>query len=414
MPAASVIVAMTFDPVMAACEASSAAELELGVLEALQTTVGYDVGFFAYGGAEPVVVGLDQARLSRALQPGNPYEVELLPIKQAALAARGVAIDTEVLGSRAAQRTRYFKDFAAPLGGKQTLLAFLTLRGRPLGALMLGRTRATFRSVDVTAVATLLPKLSVARASFGLPSPVSRPLRGTGWPSRLRGHLKTVPLPGAEIVVRDRRGFREMAARSLDTQRELLWTKSALADPSRSGWPYIDLFHVAAALAHRRERALFIGCGGAVAPRQFARIYPGIRLDVVELEPTVVTLAREFFATDEIPSLHFHVDDGLGFVTRADPCVWDVVVVDAFDSGASAAGLASREFFAALSRCLRPGGTFAFNVIGSLEQAGPVGVVLDAARRDFPDLRVVPVVRPDEDFAPTDLRNIVVVGRKPR
>lgn len=405
---------MTFDPVAVACEVSSAAELETAVLETLAATVGFDVAFFACLGATPTVVGLDATQLVRAFEPGNRYEAELLPVKQAALAARGVAIDTEVLGTSRVRKTAYFRDFAKPLGGKQSLLAYLVLRGRPLGAVMLGRTGASFRSADVMAIETLLPPLTIARASFGLPGHVSRPFAHRGLPPWLGHRRKTARLADTELVVRDRRGFREMVARKRGMAAELVWTRSGLSDPSYSGWPYVELFHLAAALAHRRERALFLGCGGAVAPRQYARVYPGIQIDVVELEPAVVALAQEFFDADEIPGVRFHIADGQAFVAQADASAWDVVVIDAFDSDHVAAGLVDRRFFAALARILRPGGAFAFNLISSLDRSGSVATVLDAARRDFSDLRVVPVMVPDESFAPSDCRNIVVIGTRPR
>lgn len=411
--AAVVIASVTFNPVLAASEASSASEFEARVLESLATKVGFDVGFFAYLGAAPTTVGIDPKRLARATEPGNPYEAELLPVKRAALAGRGVAIDTRVLGVQKVQRLAYFRDFARPLGGTQTMLSYLVLRGRVVDKLMLGRTGGAFRDLDVSTLEQMLPAVTVARASFGLPELVSRPLPRAGKLSWLRP-LKVVELADTDIVVRDRRGFREMVARSRTTDSELTWTRSALVDPSCSGWPYVDLFHLAAALAHHRERALFFGCGGAVSPRQFARVYPGIRLDVVEREPDVVSLAREFFDAGEIPNLRFHVADAVTFIAQAGGSTWDVVVVDAFDSNDTAAGLLGRAFFSELSRILRPGGSFAFNLIGSLDGAYPLPAVLEAARDHFPDLRVVPVLAPDEPVTSSDPRNLVVIGTKPR
>ena len=52
------------------------------------------------------------------------------------------------------------------------------------------------------------------------------------------------------LLVRDRAGFREMVAS--DADGELVWTRASLQDPSESGWPYVELFHVAAALAKQR------------------------------------------------------------------------------------------------------------------------------------------------------------------
>jgi hypothetical protein len=406
---------MSIDPVETARLVSSANELEAAVLARLQTDVGFDVAFFAYAGATPTVVGLSAERIARAVEPGNPYEAELWPVKQAALSARGVALDTEVLGAQRVHRTAYFRDFAKAVGGRQTMLAVLALRGQILGGLMLGRTGSNFRSSDVAVVESLLPALSVARASFGLPGFSSRPLRRPTGLASLRRSLAVAALPAADIIVRDRSGFREMVARDRDTRTELIWTRSGIADPSRSGWPYIDLFHLAAALARRRERALFVGCGGAVAPRQFAQVYPGIQLDVVEREEIVARLACDWFDAAGIPGARLHIDDGARFVAGAKAASWDVAVIDAFDARALASGLSCPAFFADLARAVRPGGAFAFNLVAKLDGTGPLSQVLDAARCHFADSRVLPVVGPRERaLSASELRNVVVVGVKSR
>jgi len=401
---------MTLDPIAAACEVSTPAQFEARILEELKQELGFEVGFFAYSGATPTVVGFDAARLAPAFEPGNRYERELMPVKKAALAARGVAIDTQVLGERRVHGTAYFNDFAKPIGGKHAMMACLVLRGRLLGGLLLGRTHGSFASREMARLEGLLPALAAARASFGLPGLVSSPLRsGPGWPWR-RANAR---LEGGQITVRDRPPFREMVARSAATGKEMVWSRSALSDPARSGWPYVDLFHVAGALARRRERALFIGCGAAVAPRQFATLYPGIWCDVVEPEPAVIGFARQHFGADEIPHVRFHRAEGASFMAAASPSSWDVVVVDAYDADDLATGIGSSAFFATLGRILRPGGAFAFNVIGSLELRSKTRTVIDAASSVFDDLRVVPVVTADERFDPAAARNVVLVGRKP-
>lgn len=125
---------------------------------------------------------------------------------------------------------------------------------------------------------------------------------------------------------------------------ELVWTRAALSDPSVSGWPYVDLFHVAAARAGRRERALFIGAGGAVALQQFAAVYPGITLDLVECEASVIELAQSFFGLGALPRLTVTIDDGAAFVARAQPESWDIAVIDAFDTRSATQSLLEAQF----------------------------------------------------------------------
>ncbi len=400
---------MRIDPVSLANEASSAGDLEKRVLALLAREVGYDVAFMTLVGEEPTTVGLDVATMARVLAPESAHERDILPVKAAALARRGVAVDTDVLGEEAVRRTRYHRELAAPIGGKHSLFALLSLRGRVLGALMLGRTGTTFAPVEVARVEELLPALSLARASFGLQTFHSRPLPPRPALSRLFG--RTAERRG-DLSVEDRGGFREMVARDARTGARMVWSRAAIEEPSRSGWPYVDLFHLAAAVARERRRALFVGCGGGVAPRRCAELHPGVAIDVVDCAPEVFELARAWYALDEIPRLTTHVDDGLRFLARAAPSTWDVVVVDAFDAVALPDGLAQRATFAVLRDVLRPGGAFALNVIGALDGRGPVAEVLEGARASFDDLRVVPVMTADEDHAPATRRNVVVVGRR--
>lgn len=398
---------------------TSAAAFEAAVLELLQREIGFDVAYFSVKGREsrPTVMAIESPLVERAVAFGETYLRELAPVKRAALAARGVAVDTQVLGFARLRETRYFKELSASAGVQQSLMAYVPWQGEVTAALMLGRAGA-FSEREVRRVESSLSAIGVGRAAFGLPW-MSEPLRGAVRPSVLsrlglvRGSrpLASVPTPSGKLMVRDRGDFREMVA--VAGGSELVWTRAALTDPSGSGWPYVDLFHVAAALAKRRERALFIGCGGGVALRQFASVYPGIDLDVVEREPAVVELARSWYGLDAIPGLTVHVADGVDFVARAPGSSWDVAVIDAYDTSELATGFTRRAFFAELRRILCPGGAVGVNLIGALDGSGPLPAVVRAARAELHDVRVVPVMVPDEDYAPHAPRNIVVVATKP-
>lgn len=144
-------------------------EFERTVLAELNAAIGYDCAFFFTLETTPTAVGLPRAFEETVATPaGAKYEREMLPVKAAALARRGVALDTEVLGA-ARHECAYFRDFAAPVGGRHSLLAYVRLRGEVIASVMLGRCRDSFREREVEAVADVLPSLAVARASFGLP-----------------------------------------------------------------------------------------------------------------------------------------------------------------------------------------------------------------------------------------------------
>lgn len=386
---------------------------EAGVLAVLASEIGCDVAFFAVMGAErPAVMGVDAAAIARAVRPGNEYEAELMPVKRAALAARGVAVDTAVLGEAAVRRTKYFRELAAGVNGRHSLMACLSWRGQPRAAIMLGRCGSSFTPRDVERVEAVVPELAAARAIHGWPwqeAPLPEPPRPR-WLSRaLQGEarLAQVKSENGSIRVRDRDGFREMVAEH--EGRELVWTRARVQRPSESGWPYVELFHVAAGLARQRRRALFVGLGGGVAVRQFARSYPGMALSVVERDAGVIELAREWYGVAAIPGVTLHVADGAAFVASAAPQSLDVVIVDAY-SDAFVANFGSRRFFADVRRALAPGGAVAVNVIGRLEGTGELSAVVAAMQAELGTARIVPVLG-GKSFDASDLRNVVVIAR---
>lgn len=406
---------MSFDPIVLANEAPDETTFDRAVLELLERSIGFDAAFLAIKGEPATVVNVDGKKLDAAIARDS-YLHELAPMKTAAVSRRGVVVDTEVLGEPRVRGLQYHRDFAAPIRGRHSLLAFLSVRGTPIGALMLGRCGSTFSDEQIALVEKLLPSLAVARASFHLPwcgGPLPTPLSSAA--SRLAGWLRGEQVHerladhAPEIVVRDRAGYREMVAS--DDSGELVWSRSALDEPERSGWFYIDLMHLAAVRAPRQRRFLFIGSGGGVSVRQFARVYPGATLDVVEPDERVVDLARRWFGLDAVPNLSVTVDDGASFLRRAASEIWDAIVVDAYDGSELAAPLTTRAFFADVRRTLRFGGGLAFNVIGALGGTG-VQRIERSARAELEDVRLVPVLDPGEAYSPTAVRNVVVVARR--
>jgi hypothetical protein len=415
---------MSPDLVRLAHETSTATGFEAAALELIHRRVGFDVAFFSVKGAEasPTVVGLHATLIDTAVRGGPRYAAELMPVKRAALEARGVAVDTRVLGERGVRQSAYYREVARRVGGRHCLMAYVPLRGKVVAGIMLGRCGlgSPFSDSEIASVEDLLPVLGVARGSFGLPV-VCEPLP-VREPSHQLGRLKSLLRPSLlatehigpkTIQVRDRDGFREMVAR--EDGKELVWTRTNLRDPSASGWPYIDLFHIAALQARARRRALFVGCGGAVAVRQFASHYPGLAIDLVEREARVVELARAWYGLDDIPGVTVHIADGARFAARAARAFWDVAVVDAFDAShadGESDPLLGPPFFTDLHRLLRPGGALAVNVIGTLDGYGPVRDVGACLKRSFGPVRVVPVMHADEHYAPSALRNVVLIASK--
>jgi spermidine synthase len=109
--------------------------------------------------------------------------------------------------------------------------------------------------------------------------------------------------------------------------------------------------------------ALHIGGGGFTIPRYLSATRPGSRSLVLELDPTVLAVAREELGLVTSDDLRVRVGDArLGLATEPDDA-YELVVGDAFGGLAVPWHLTTQEFVSEIQRVLRPGGMYVVNVI---------------------------------------------------
>ena len=120
------------------------------------------------------------------------------------------------------------------------------------------------------------------------------------------------------------------------------------------------LHYLAGAYAERLDTALVIGLGVGIVPRQLAA--EGVRVDVVEINPRVADIARDFFGFDPA-QVNLHIDDGRHFL-RATSRQYDAILLDAFLGDSSPAHLMTAECFQSIKSRLRPHGVFVINCFG--------------------------------------------------
>ncbi|HRY50195.1 MAG TPA: fused MFS/spermidine synthase [Candidatus Paceibacterota bacterium] len=114
------------------------------------------------------------------------------------------------------------------------------------------------------------------------------------------------------------------------------------------------------------QDVLCIGLGVGIVPMQFAG--EGARVDVVEINPAVVPIARQYFDCD--PSrFRLQIDDARHYLNRVQG-QYDVVILDAFLGDAPPSHLMTREALAAMRRVLRPNGVLVVNSFGELPPLG--------------------------------------------
>jgi len=194
--------------------------------------------------------------------------------------------------------------------------------------------------------------------------------------------LATAERPSWFIEVRERGSFRELLFRGKGW--EFVHTRAFRSDLLQSGWTYVDGFHLAPLLGpfpSGAGRALFLGGGGALGPSQFARAYPEIDIDVIEIDPDVAEFARAYFGFETGPKVHLLVEDAANFVARSD-ARYDVVVVDVYDDGNPK--LLGASFLSSLRERLAPNGVLCMNITGASK--GPHSAPVRTAARAFRDV----------------------------
>jgi DNA-binding CsgD family transcriptional regulator len=150
------------DIIEIAASETSAAALERALLARLRGEVRFDIAFFLRaGGVGTGQHGLTPHSIARMREHQGAYGADLAPVFARARRERGVAVDRDTLGD-AFERTRVFREFVAPHGGHSTALVMLSVAGRRVATLALGRCdRTAFSSRDVEGLAQLVPALSL-------------------------------------------------------------------------------------------------------------------------------------------------------------------------------------------------------------------------------------------------------------
>ncbi|MBK7662955.1 MAG: fused MFS/spermidine synthase [Sterolibacteriaceae bacterium] len=111
-------------------------------------------------------------------------------------------------------------------------------------------------------------------------------------------------------------------------------------------------------------RALIIGLGAGSIAKFLYRHRPAARLDVVEINPEVVTLARHAFRLPEDDGrLCVHRADGAAFV-KTGRTRYDCILVDGFDHRARAGALATEAFYCDCRKRLSRRGLLVANLFG--------------------------------------------------
>src|SRR6266704_2212425 len=113
------------------------------------------------------------------------------------------------------------------------------------------------------------------------------------------------------------------------------------------------------------KRILIIGLGGGSIPKKLQKEFPSLEIDVVEIDPEVIQIAKNHFNVRESNHLHLHAQDKRLFLTRT-ANQYDIILLDAYYADAMPFHLATREFFELAQRKLTPNSIVITNLISTV------------------------------------------------
>ena len=160
-------------------------------------------------------------------------------------------------------------------------------------------------------------------------------------------------------VTEDQRGLR-----TLLFDNEVRQSVGKVGDPNHLELPYARAMPAGLAFVDAPQRILIVGLGGGTIPTFLHKHYPKTQIDVVDIDPDVVDVAKRFFGFREDATLRAYVNDGRRFVEESRR-PYDVIFLDAYGPDNIPYHLATREFLEAVRRKLTPRGVAVANVWSS-------------------------------------------------
>jgi len=159
------------------------------------------------------------------------------------------------------------------------------------------------------------------------------------------------------IVTEDSNGLRTLLFERFGGRQSVVKP----GDPDHLELAYARVALTGLALCEGPRRILVVGLGGGSLPMFLRKHYPAAAIDVAEIDPGVVDVAKQFFGFREDEFTHAHVGDGRQFIENVRQG-YDIIFLDAFGARDVPKHLTTQEFLLAVRRALVTSGVVVSNV----------------------------------------------------
>lgn len=109
------------------------------------------------------------------------------------------------------------------------------------------------------------------------------------------------------------------------------------------------------------KQILFIGVGAGSMPAYARLLFPKAQMDLVEIDPDVSRIAKEYFSFKLDDNMREHAQDGRVFL-RTSERKYDLIFLDAYNDSSVPFHLVTAEFLELVKEHLTPNGVMASNI----------------------------------------------------
>ena len=180
-----------------------------------------------------------------------------------------------------------------------------------------------------------------------------------------------------------------------------------LDDPTYLDFRYMRMLaDVAEAQPDGPLDVLYIGGGGFSLPRWMSEVRPGSTNEVLEIDDSLVRIAEEELGLTDADGINVTVGDARLVLADLPTDGFDLIIGDAFASDSVPWHLTTVEVVRELDRLLRPGGTYAMNVIDGGSN-GYARAQLATLGEEFDHLGVIV---PGDEVEPRRRFNLILIA----
>lgn len=177
--------------------------------------------------------------------------------------------------------------------------------------------------------------------------------------------------------------------------------------PNKLVFWYTQRMAEVVAQAPHQDRLLVLGGGAFTLPQYLAKTYPDSTVDVVEIDPELADIARQYFHYEDRENVNMIFEDARTYINKSQQ-KYDAILVDVYSDASVPFSLMTKEYGRQIERLLADDGVVIVNMIAGA--SGPCNELLKAL--DAPYRQSMPYAAYRTQSAHSAKSNMIVTYSK--